>query len=218
MSREYSKSCGRCNGCNTCNVQCDTCQKCDTCQAPCNAAQLSIEGSTCKVFRQFGIFDFSKCYSSGEIIGPGYFDEDAWQEIIDHYNTIGDKGITKPLLNPSSFLSDPSYSDLVPFSAAEFNRIADAVGANTVKPQDVIKGSYFSNLVNAINSLNGRSDSCDYCNSNCNCPSGDTTKCVACQTCVTCQGCVSCQGGDANCKNSCCGCDTQCESNQASTQ
>ncbi len=201
-AESYCSKCVSCQGCNSCET-CNACQLCNSkCNAPsgCNTLQAFCAVG-CQAYGEYGGFAFSYSPTTGTgIMGPGYFDQDVWDEIISYINTLRSKGSVS---RSGSNLSYSSVSDVAPFKASEFNRIANAVNGGTVSQNGVIYGSYFSNLESSAEAMLLNKSACDKCNVSC-----DVT-CNACQKCNTgntdaCGTCQACQGG--NTTTYCCGC------------
>lgn len=184
------QGCNSCQGCYTC-LRCNRCETCNNCQAPvCQTAQAlcTIESQYLNHYK--GNFDFSACYSSGEIMGVGYFDKDVWDELSDWISTRAEVGAKE---NGGTTVANSSVSAVDPFSAAEFNRMARIVGAGTVNKEDIIRGSYFSNLVSAANRIQIKSTACDLCNIACDAN--------GCDKCLSVDHCTSCNNGLSNCRD-----------------
>lgn len=228
MSAQTScTSCNRCQGCNSCQG-CNTCEGCNSCQScniSCNGASCNTKQSFCKidcqVYDEYGSFKFSyRPIAKTGIMGPGYFDQDVWDEIISYINrriSMGDE------VDSGSTIAYSSTSNVAPFKASEFNRISKKTrNGPSVNAGDVIYGSYFIDLEEAVNNTRLSSSACDTCNAGCNAPSCESCEtCDGCETCVTgcytrnsCGTCQRCQR--SNTTTTCCGCNTSCESNQTS--
>ena len=188
-------SCESCNSCQSCNTKCNASSGCNTLQAFCTIG--------CQTYGQYGSFAFS--YSptpNSGIMGPGYFDQDVWDEIISYINTLRSKGTVK---NSGSSISYSSTNNVAPFKASEFNRVSGAVNGGSVSAEGIIYGAYFSNLENAAEAMSLASSACDKCNVNCN------VTCNSCQKCNTsntdaCGSSQICRSG--NTTPSCCGCNS----------
>ncbi len=200
-------SCVACQGCNTCE-SCNSCQSCNTsCNASsgCNTLQAFC-AIGCQTYGQYGSFAFS--YSptpDNGIMGPGYFDQGVWNEIISYINTLRTKGSVS---NSGGSLSYSSINDVAPFKASEFNRISGAINGGAVSPEGLIYGVYFSNLEDNAEAMRLSNSACDRCNVSCDVTCNSCQKCNvrnsdACGTCQACQGgntttsCCSCNGGEA---------------------
>lgn len=200
-----------CNGgCDTCD-KCVACQKCNACQCDCEKVQL-VEGGECGTLVQVlpgkRNFQFSvRPTKNVGIMGPnsGQFNKSVWQEVIDFYN----KGVVvgKRRKFFESKLADAS-GGLAPFTAAEFNRVSSQCDGPTVSKGQLILGSYFTSLENAVSNKKGAPDACDKCNEKCDCDGADSTRCNACQNCNT--GVTDATGSHPTC----CGCNSSCESEQ----
>lgn len=189
------ETCNTCEGCNFCEG-CNRCEWCNICEAcnKCQAPECQTKQAFCAIGKEYlrnhiGTFSFSRCHASGQIMGPGYFDKSVWDEIcewISERSTVGDK-----YPGGSSFRS--SYlQDVDPFSAAEFNRVAGELNASTVAADNVIYGSYFSNLESAAARLKINSKACDKCNTDCDADGCD--KCLSCNNCNS-----NCNSGLSSC-------------------
>ncbi len=177
---------------------CVSCQKCNkTCQVTCNADNLqTLCNTTGQTYAAIaGSFSWKECATAGEIMGVGYFDKDEWDRIITHINKARNAG-TK--VSTGGAISKSTTANVSPFSAKEFNRVAQAVGNITVKitedgktvtktnasQDDVIYGKYFTELKNAANKMLISSKACNSCNAACD---GGCNACQKCNTkCVTC--------------------------------
>ena len=189
-----------CKSCNAAACQrCNSCQKCNTkCEVACNKKQVFC--NSCQTFSEAVGKDFSwsKCVAKNESIAPGYFDKAAWDKIIDYINDARDKGKKQ---STGGKISTSAKKDVDPFSASEFNRVATSVNYNNsnIKSNEVIYGSYFSDLANAASQKNISSSACDTCNAKCD------GGCNACQSCNTkCNGCNS----ETTHGSYCCSCNT----------
>lgn len=205
MSQEYAYSCSGCNRCEKCN----TCELCDRCTTECETAQQIVENvnvNECNNLRQFLKKDFAFSPSptpDSTIMSPDHFNKATWDSIIKYYNKGVGLGKVSALLKEDIPLS--STSSVAPFSAAEYNRVSSALnGPYSVSKDTPIYGEYFTALENAVNNYEVKTDACDFCNTACDCESGVSTNCVACQDCNSCQRCVS-QTGCYNIPQ-CCGC------------
>lgn len=235
MSHIYCSSCDSCQNC----VSCQECNSCQSCDAGCNSIGCNTIQAFCSTTGQtYGLyagFNFSYPPIAGNIMGPGYFDQSVWDEIITYINTMRSKGSFENSGDPISY-SD--YSNIAPFSAKEFNRISSYAGGPTVTSGSVIEGAYFQNLASSVVLQQLSASACDQCNAKCNvtcdecqkcntsntdqCPSyqtctiGNTStvccKCVVyCQSCNTCQSCNVCD----NCQIAgelCGSCELDCQS------
>lgn len=206
MSTQYA--CSSCNSCTGCNV----CQKCNTgCQVTCNTSQALCKIKGQSYSANAGTFSWKNCATKGQIIGPGYFNQNEWDRIISHINEARSAGRE---VSTGGTISKSVKADVSPFSAKEFNRVARKVGNVTVtitengKPitktnataNDVIYGTYFSELETAANTMKISSRACDSCNTKCN---GGCNECQKCNG-----GCNSCNGSSqASYYPYCCGCD-----------
>lgn len=201
------QTCETCNSCETCNAceGCNKCEKCDNCNAICNSSQALCKIGSQVLADRVGEFSWRRCASSGEIMGPGYFDINVWNTIcsfIDKRTSVGSK-----VSGGSHFSDNTSITPSNPaFTASEFNRVAGEVGASRVNRGDVIYGSYFSSLEDAANSYKFSSLACDNCNTSCN------ANCDGCIDCNNCQGCDAGKEKEAcmqGCHHTyCCSCDT----------
>lgn len=233
MSEEFScTSCQSCDGCESCNIcqGCDTCEGCVTCNT-CNTCEKCDEGceepciiiqTLCKLNGQtysdnLGYnfaFSYSPTAHTG-IMGPGYFDQNIWDEIVTYINNARLKG---DMQNTGGTIDYSSVLNVAPFKASEFNRIANEINGLNVSSGDVIYGSYFSSLENAASSSLISVSACDKCNDKCDeecnkcqkCDEGGedicekTNMCDACQWCQDCNsclGCDNCQTGNSICCN-----------------
>lgn len=189
-----------CSNCNKCNI-CIDCQKCNSCQAT-GADQCETIQTLCIVRSEYlrtyaGTFAFSyRPTKDAGIMGPGYFDKSVWDEIcawISQERSVGEKSPGGPGLR-SSYTNDVS-----PFTAAEYNRVANHLGIynNEVRPNALIKGSYFTDLESAANVYKISDSACDICNVEC-----DADGCDSCLTPHSCDACVTCTTG-CNACNSC---------------
>lgn len=204
-------TCNQCNSCQSCNqncqVKCNTCQGCNSSQAFC-VINTNILSSYCG-----NSFSWGHC-TTGQIMGPGHFDKSVWDKICSFINSRASIGARS---SGGSSFSNSSIDAVAPFSANEFNRVANEVNVSTHSPNDIIYGSYFDSLATAANSYRFSSSACDQCNINC-----DVT-CLGCQGCVSCQKCnqrntdacgayelcTSCNACLASNQESyCCNCDT----------
>ena len=190
--------------CETCCTSCVTCQNCDEgCQGTCDSCQ-----GFCETNREDSnnAFSFSKCVAKDEIIGVGYFSRDTWNEAISQINEVfsqgvgyngNGKGVSTPYNAESSTISLNS-TDLF-MTAAEFKRVATAadmaVNDSLIAKDQIIYGSYFSSLANAVAHLHYKSYQCDLCNSSCD---------VDCDNCQSCN--AGCDGCDSQCGDYCCDC------------
>lgn len=192
MSTEYA--CSSCNSCTGCNV----CQKCNTgCQVTCNTSQALCKINGQSYSANAGAFSWEKCVTKGQIIGPGYFDQDEWDRIISHINKARNAGRE---VSTGGTISKSTKADVSPFSAEEFNRVARKVEGTTVSANNVIYGKYFEELKTAANTMKISSSACDSCNTKCN---GGCNECQKCNG-----GCNSCNGSSqASYYPYCCGCD-----------
>lgn len=172
--------CTSCNDCNTCMVSCKTCQ------AFCQTKQNSDNG-----------FEFSQCVVSGEIIGPGYFTRETWNEAIKKINSIFDKGEFK---NAKEYKINENSSD-THIKASEFKRVAKAANYTSdnsnIEKDEIIYGTYFTKLENAVANLEYKENQCNSCNANCD------------GGCNTCEDCLSsCNSCNSQCGQYCCSCNT----------
>lgn len=211
-----------CQRCNSCQSDCYTCNKCNSCQScnlkcqvTCNSTQRICETSTNVLSSYCGnTFSWGKC-TTGQTMGPGYFDKSTWDQICSFINrraSIGSK-----VSGGSSFATSRT-ENVAPFKASEFNRVADELGATTHNQNDVIYGSYFDNLASAANNYRFSSSACSNCNTECQgcnacqkCNQSNTDACGASQLCTSCNACLS-----SNTKTECCKCDTSCDTGQNS--
>ena len=175
--------------CDSCNMKCQTCQGCYSCQTYCQTNQCPET-----------TFNFSACVQSGEIIGPGYFDLDVWNEAIDRINTIRTE---------ATYGNGTKYAQRTAthVTHTEFNAVKDILGAtiyenideNIVKDSqdmqkdiDIVKGVYFQSLEKAVTNYNYLATQCDWCNNGCqSCNSGCNASCNGCNGCNT-QCCQCC--------------------------
>ena len=135
-------------------------------------------------------------------MGPGYFDQDVWDEIIKYINKLRAKGSEK---NSGDFVPLSWTDDVAPFKASEFNRIAVIAGTQTRSSNSIIYGSYFQDLEQDIESAKLSNKACDKCNTGCDvtcdncqkCNTSNTDACGAGQTCnnkaTNCESCDTCQ-------------------------
>lgn len=217
-----------CTSCDSKACQgCVSCQKCNnSCQVTCNAKNLqTLCNTTGQTYAKIaGSFSWKECGTAGEIIGPGYFDQDEWDRIITHINKARNAGKS---VSTGGTISKSTTTNVSPFSAKEFNRVAQAVGNVTVKitengktvtktnasQDDVIYGIYFTELKNAANNMLISSKACDSCNAACD------GGCDACQKCNT--GCDTCNSEKTtSSSSSCCSCytgESSCSKNKESS-
>ncbi len=181
---------GQCDSCDYCDTTCeDGCEVCNTCQSFCELGQNSDNK-----------FEFSKCISAGQIIGPPvynsqgenistWFTRDTWNEAIEAINSVY---LTGDYSNASDSCIDANTSDLV-MTFSEYKRVADAIGysyAEEIKEDAVIKSKYFSDLENKIANLDYKENQCNSCNTSCN----------TCESCEDCNAeCDSCDYCDTDC-------------------
>ena len=205
---------GRCTRCNSCQG-CNNCQKCNTkCQVTCNDNNLQTLCNTKgqSYSANAGTFSWKNCATKGQIIGPGYFDQDEWDRIISHINKARNAGRK---VSTGGAISKSTKADVSPFSAKEFNRVARKVGNITVTitengetvtktnatANDIIYGTYFSKLETAANTMRISSNACDVCNASCD---GGCDKCQKCNT--KCDS--NCNGSaQASYSYTCCSCE-----------
>lgn len=172
--------------------QCDSCDTTDTGCKTCN---------TCQSLYQLGPssnneFSFSKCVAKDEIIGPPIYNEnginiapwftrDTWNEAIKRINEIYLKGAKQ---NAKDYTIDLNTSDKF-MTFAEYKRVAEAIDyeyPKEIKQNAVMYGKYFSDLANAIASMNYIEGQCEICNSSCN----------SCESCEECNAeCDTCDSG-----------------------
>lgn len=171
--------------------KCVQCETADACTSLCNTAQTYCK----KQQNSDNNFSFSSCVSSGEIIGPGYFDRDCWNEAISKINSVFTKGIAPATESTISSCTDSFIT------ADEFNRVASAADCDVIVVSDgIIYGTYYEALEDAIANLQYKSDQCDSCNIKCN---ATYDKCVTCN--------ASCNSCNAECGDSCCDAPPPCD-------
>lgn len=206
-----------CNGCDTCN-KCVACQQCVSCEVECNQAQTLPEKSGCGVLGQFLKKDFAfdpPPTKDMTLMGPenGKFNKATWDSIIEYHNS--GKGIGKLVALVQKDIAYSTTDAVAPFSAAEFNRVSNALKAGiTVNSGDVILGSYFTRLEKAVSEYKVSDVACDKCNTACDCDGAITSSCVACLKCNS--GVTDANGGYTYCCscNTCQGCNGGCQSSQ----
>lgn len=185
------QSCNVCEKCNTCE-DCDGCQDCNSCQscnAQCNSQGCNTEQTFCTIecetYGEYSnnFFEFSyRPFANIGIMGPDYFNQSVWNEIIAYINKMLAKGSEQ---NSGPQISDSTAAAVAPFSAEEFNRIATKAGSTlSVKPGDVIYGAYFQDLEKAVIKQKLSAIACDKCNIECD---------------VTCDGCQKCNDQNTDC-------------------
>ena len=211
------QSCLDCNNdCLTCQ-SCNSCEKCVECEGTCDTLQAFCTIG-CQTYGEYGTFYFSYRPTPGVgRMGPGYFDQTVWDQIITHINQMLAKGTKQ---NSGSPMAYSLTQNVAPFTAAEFNRVAAAAGAGQPATKGgLIYGSYFTDLETAVNNIQQLSgNACDTCNIKCD------VVCDSCQMCNTqnsdpCssgQGCGAAQTAyewiNGICNQAvCCGCETACE-------
>ena len=190
-----------------CATRCTSCVRCQNCDEGCQGACDSCQGF-CETNREDSNneFTFSKCVAKDEIIGAEYFSRATWNEAITRINAIfakgtgnggNGKGVSRPY-NAISSQIEANSTDLF-MTAEEFKRVATAanmeVDNTKIVKDQVIYGSYFSSLANAVAHLHYKSYQCDLCNSSCD---------VDCDNCQRCDS--SCDGCDSECGDYCCDC------------
>lgn len=227
-----SSYCTNCSPCNSCQGDCVGCKKCDSgCMVSCDSAQTwcALEKETIQEACGQEAFAFSYrpvANSSTSSMGPGQFDKSVWDEIATWISkraalptetpetkTKGDGapgGTTNAV--GGTVVAASTVADVVPFSAAEFNRISATVDGPTAVQNAVITAQIFLDLETAANSKKVAADACKMCNANCDNSCNICEKCDSCQGCEGCEGCVDCQACEG-CSGDCESCDG-CESDE----
>lgn len=216
--------CSTCIGCNSCNSSCqginscsvcNTCQNgCDTKQTYCGAGKQTIAGAT------GNSFEFSPKPAKDVIMGPeeGYFNKDSWDAIATYISTRNTLPVETKTTKPAAVTATTTWvstnnanggdkvnasanSAVAPFSAAEFNRIANSLllAEGTNRPSAVQNAIIYASLFNTLASTASASlikdDACKKCNAGCD------YGCDACQKCNSgCQSCNSCDSCDSGCQ------------------
>ena len=184
-----------CESCNTCQASCTRCQGCNKCQT-CNTCEVICE--SCQTYGQVngGGFSWTHCATAGQSISPSDFGKSDWQNLVNYINKARGKGSH---VSTGGTISDPTTSNLDPFSAFEFNRVADEVGGvqkgdkTKISAGDVIYGSYFTDLKDAASSAKISYNACNTRNA---CDSCNTSSCQV--------DCDSCEGCNSNTQKDCC--------------
>lgn len=230
-----SSYCTNCSPCNSCQGECVNCQKCNNgCQISCDTAQTwcNLGKETISLACEQGDFAFSyRPVANLGIIGPGYFDQNVWDEIaawISKRATLPTEtpetkekgagapgGTTNEVGGTVVLASD--YNAVVPFSADEFNRIAQEVNGPTVRSNDIITAAIFLQLEQAANNKEIDSNACKMCNVNCDNSCDICEKCDECQDCEQCEGCVNCMMCEG-CSGDCEYCNVTCESGNSTEE
>lgn len=201
-----------CSGCYTCE-DCNSCELCDEdCETPCQSKQTFCKD--CQTFGEYGSFSFSYSPEEDNIIGPGYFDQDVWDEIIKYINRLRTKGNSKLSGGITGSAIDLSSTiNVVPFKASEFNRITNyiidedgkKVTSASASAGELIYGSYFQDLEADVEKAELKSTACDSCNAGCQgcdgcelCNTSNSDDCGSGQKCSDmvnngCQSCDSCE-------------------------
>lgn len=212
------ESCQKCNACQ----QCD--ENCDSSIGQCNVAQTFCSVGAEK-FGDVSYFSFSpNPANSLTRIGPSngehIFNKTSWDSIIQNVNSI--LNLDQAKNEEQKELS--AKEDVSPFTAAEFQRVADIVryqyDSEKIKSGKIIYGQYFSDLEEAVNKRTFHALACKLCNDNGNvtldngclaclkCVTGQKnlvqpgTRCTKCNNCENCQACLTCNSCN-DCENSC---------------
>lgn len=227
---------GTCSDCvSGCNVTCDICQKCDDgCKSECESAQTYNDKKISEIFSNFS-FSITPV-KDVTIMGPdankGYFNKAIWDEItkwlskrnhlpIDELREDTDDcydWVKENNADGGDEVALSTVANVSPFKASEFNRISEIVGGATVRVNDLIEASLFTDLVTKANAKTVDDGACKHCVTACDLTCDSCQKCdEGCQDgCNACQGCVACNTDCDTC-NSCDsgeGCDGGCESDE----
>lgn len=209
-------SCERCvNGCEGTYIPCTVCNTGGYCEGQCVLNHTFSGPNGCNTMSDVnsnGSFSFSvNPTATGSYMGPRTddpqhcFNATVWNEIIDFFNNTNNQ-LSLYFGTP---LTRYTPSPGTPFTAAEFNRLAEKFNAQIrVNPGDLIYGSYFHSLEDAVNNLTFGSSICANCNTSC---AGCYTNCVLylgrCDRCDN--GCQNCNSGcNSNCNSNCNVCNT----------
>lgn len=158
---------------------------CYDCTLPCNSSQ-----AFCNIGAQFPInFQFSGSLSAGSQI---QITQEDFNNAIEEINTVFTKGshYTLPrqtLVNDKPYLTAKLFNDTIDIIS---KRVTDGV-PDKVYTGQLIKGTYFSNLQNAINNVGYHPNQCSSCN----------TDCEGCNSCLGCDTmeCFKCVAGETYC-------------------
>lgn len=207
------------NPCGLCSV-CDNCNKCDTEQSFCSTsgqAAANYPGGS----YSFGPFNRDDIIIKTMPLAVFNAMGDAAVTIA---TTIGNGGIEGTNNNGAVSNENASWThQTTPFvddtKTNELVKLIESIGGGTtpaskfvstsgeswpgsfLKDRDIVYGSYFTAIANAINQCDLNPSACDACNSGCD---------AICETCNTCDNCqASCQT-DNNAGGS--GCDCDCDS------
>ena len=192
-----------CNSCNECQA-CNKCQTCNICETYCQSSQKA--SSYIKTFQKFYSYEFDKdnnykasCLNQGQTITIKASDWNNLISFIKQAYSLGTLGKTDKV----PVLSSVQKAQVI--SHTDYNQVAQAfeLGSKalniTVKENDIIYGTYFSQLQDyAINSFLLMPNQCNNKNQ-CH----PDTECNACQACNS-----NCQACNNNNKSNCCNCNT----------
>ncbi len=189
-----------CNTCQSCNDNCENCTSCQGPQGSCLTAQTFCPSKE-KILDYYNKnkFAFDPCPETTTRMGMcnGEFNQDTWDQIIAFINIRATVGDAEEGELGGSAVTYSENSNVSPFRATEFKRIADIVGynynTNEIDTNKKIFGSYFKSLETAANAMKISSTACDACNTDCNCGCNKCNVCLANQ-CSTC-----CNGGQTSC-------------------
>lgn len=215
---EYT--CGSCEGCNSCDSSCQdpcytcnaciACENCDNCNSDCNncnedcnsAQVICSYHNTLSGYLGYN-FAWTECIEAGQVIGLGKFDRIEFNKIYTYLSKRSQIGSPSWATGGSVITNNETKKSL---TASEFNKIANALSVDTRESGELIKGSYFRDLAEAVNIYEYNKSACWQCNTSCN---ANCDECLAdCDTCLNCDTDNSDACGDAeicveSCKNGC---------------
>lgn len=146
---------------------------CQTCQSACQLGSQTPYSS----------FQYSVVPAKDVIISPqkGHFSRDVWNEGIERINNV-----LSQFDLPEGDRGQLSKATGTHMTAAEFNKVANKVGANSVSPGDLIEAKLFTALANKIAAFKYLENQCDSCNAGCDtCNYSETYNC-GCDTGCNC--------------------------------
>ena len=204
----YLAMCSECISCNNVNVCSESCivaaqyqWLCSECIYTCNSCDSCQSGNmgekVCDTEQKYNK-TISICTTNNEYISY----QDSWKPIIDAINEIYDyehdmKG-TKTIASKITNTGNTNTA----ITLNLYNEAQSRLNTTAHNKNDVMLGTYFADLTNALRNNKFSPNLCQSCNAcnNCNAECEDCDNCVntyhksckQCNTCQTCQGCNQC--------------------------
>ncbi len=220
----YMALCSVCDSCNNVNVCSDncvvaaqykwlcseciyTCNDCNTCQSE------NMGEKVCDTEQKYNKI-ISICTTNNEYISY----ENSWEPIINAINEIYDYEHGTSMLGTKTIDSKITNTGdtNIAITLNLYNEAQSRLKTTAHNKNDVMLGTYFADLTNALKNNKFSSNLCQSCNAcnNCNATCEDCnncvntyryvcSECVACQTCQGCNKCDNCLDGvaGADCTN-----------------